>query len=66
MTRDDALAAWLREGGGEVHAALELFRPVAGDERGVFATDAIAVGETLLRVPRGCALSPEVVFQAGF
>ena len=66
MTSDDALAAWLREGGGEVHAALELFRPVAGDERGVFATDAIAVGETLLRVPRGCALSPEVVFQARF
>ena len=58
------LASWLREGGGEVHAALELFRPVAGDERGVFATDAIAVGETLLRVPRGCALSPEASLPA--
>ena len=52
------LADWITAGGGHVHCGLDLVRQCGPNERGVFASADIAVGELLLCVPRSRVLSP--------
>ena len=54
-----ALAAWLKEGGGRIHRAVEFVEDDRGAGRGLRVADSIAEGELLVSVPRTKCLSCE-------
>jgi hypothetical protein len=58
-TTMDALVKWIERSGGKIHEALEIRDDGSSSSRGVYATQKIAKGQTLIYLPNDLVLSGE-------